>query len=172
MRIPLLLLFALVVALPASAQPTRRGLAVEVKRTDEYQTVGGIYGVASVYMGSTYDWRALYNGDRIGEAEFYRRAGNTQLANRVARTNRRGKRLFAVGTALALTGVAVWLTSPEPGTILTEMENGDQNVQGGIGAGVAFVGALIGIKGQTMYQGNQTSAQQALDAIYGRSSGY
>ena len=172
MRTPLLILFALVIAIPASAQPTRRGLAVEVKRTDEYQTVGGIYGVANVYTGSTYDWRALYNGERIGEADFYRRAGNTRLANRVARTNRTGKRLFAAGTALALTGLAVWLTSPEPGAILTEMENGEPNVQGGIGAGVTLVGALIGVKGQTMYQGNQTSAQQALNAINGRSAGY
>ena len=172
MRPVLLFALTLLIASPLSAQPTRAGLTVEVKRTDQYQTVGGIYGVANVYTGSTYDWRARYNGERIGEAEFYRRAGQIQLAERVERTNRTGKRLFWIGTAIGLAGAVAWLTSPEPSSLLTPMENGEPNIQGGIGAVVVLIGGGMNYKGGSMWRQNQTSAQQAVGAVNGRSVGY
>ena len=152
---------------PALSQPTRSAavqrLSVEVKETDHYRAVGVGYGAVSVDKTTSRSWRLLADDRAVNEVEFYRIAGDNATADRVARIDRRGKRMYWTGVAIVAGGLAAFLTSSQDWNgLLLEDENGNVSTQAAVGVGAILVGGFIGFKGDSIVDRKETSLQQAI----------
>ena len=163
MRLSLLLAAALCTAATAAAQPTRpEPVAVKVYTTNHYRTVGGIYGTANVYAGSTREWQGFVGGRRVSEVEFYRHAQAHDFADKVARKRGRRNRVTYLGLGLIGSAVALGFYNSETGG--GSINDNDDNTLANVAFGMAMVGIGVTARGLTISRGNVSSSRQAVQA--------
>ena len=166
MRALLSLALLLALSSPLAAQPTRAAsearLSVQIKEINHYRVVDGWYGPSKAYAGTSYDWRGLANGDRVSEVEFYRIAGNNELADRIARTKRSGRIMKWGGLATSSVGLVLFLAAQ------ANPDNPDAKpnvVVGLTGVGLTLTGLVVSYAGISRADGNRTSVNEAIGAF-------